>query len=132
MNRKQIGVSLAWIAFGFVGGSLAARADDSAASIAAGGLVPRHEARIVMAKEVLLISLNKIVVDYDFRNDSNQDVTTEVAFPIPPYTNDWVEQDLAQQSFADFHVWVYHEPAEFKSEAKAFLKGKDVTALLTA
>ena len=63
-----------------------ALADDSAASIAAGGLVARRETRIVMAKEVLRISPNKVVVDYDFRNDTDQDVTTEVAFPVPPYS----------------------------------------------
>jgi len=59
--------------------------DDSAASIAPGGLVARRERRIVMAKKVLRISPEKVVVDYDFRNDTDQDVTTEVAFPIPPY-----------------------------------------------
>lgn len=67
------------------------RSDDSAAAIAAGGLVSRRESRIVMAKEVLKISPTKIVVDYDFRNDSDQDVTTEVAFPIPPYKNEFPE-----------------------------------------
>lgn len=58
-------------------------ADDSAAAISAGGLVPRRETRIVMAKEVPRIGMKKIVVDYDFRKDSDQDVTTEVAFPVP-------------------------------------------------
>ena len=46
--------------------------------------MPRRETRIVMAREVLQISAKKVVVDYDFRNDTNQDVTSEVAFPIPP------------------------------------------------
>jgi Domain of unknown function (DUF4424) len=109
-----------------------ARGDDSAAAIAAGGLVPRRETRIVMAKEVLQISSTKIVVDYDFRNDSDQDVTTEVAFPIPPYENDWVEQEVKAQSFADFRLWINNAPAKFQSEAKAFLKGKDVTSTLLA
>jgi hypothetical protein len=62
------------------------RADDGAASIAAGGLVlMKREPRIVMAKEVLSISAKSVLVDYDFRNDSDEDITTEVAFPIPPY-----------------------------------------------
>ena len=78
-------------------------ADDSAASIAAGGLVPRRETRIVMAKEVLRISDKKVVVDYDFRNDTDEDVTTEVAFPIPPYqTNS--SKETAEQSFLSFRL----------------------------
>ena len=43
-----------------LGSSLTALADDSAASIAEGGLVARRETRIVMAKEVLLISEKKM------------------------------------------------------------------------
>ncbi len=52
--------------------STAVYADDDAASIAAGGIVVmKHEPRIVMAKEVLNISPKKVIVDYDFRNDSD-------------------------------------------------------------
>ena len=66
-------------------------ADDSAASIAAGGLVARRETRVTMAKEVLRISPTKIVVDYDFRNDGSADVTVDLVFPVPPYKNEWDE-----------------------------------------
>jgi hypothetical protein len=107
-------------------------ADDSAASIAAGGLVPRRETRIVMAKEVLRISLKKVVVDYDFRNDTDEDVTTEVAFPIPPYTADIVTRSVAEQSFSDFRLFVDGKPVLFKTEVKATLDGRDVTAILNA
>jgi hypothetical protein len=112
--------------------SVPGRADDSAASIAAGGLVPRREIRIVMAKEVLEISPTKVVVDYDFRNDTDQDVTTEVAFPVPPYANEYPEQDVADQSFQSFQLWVDGKPVHFEVEAKATLNGKDVTETLTA
>ena len=106
-------------------------ADDSAASIAAGGLVPRRETRIVMAKEVLRISDKKVVVDYDFRNDTDQDVTTEVAFPIPPYTNGIVEGPSPdEQSFKSFKLWVDGKTATYESEATATLNGKDVTVAL--
>ena len=85
MNRTVVLCAAALAAgFGF-SVSMPVLADDSAASIAAGGLVPRREMRIVMAKEVLQISPAKVIVDYDFRNDTDQDVTTEVAFPVPPY-----------------------------------------------
>ncbi len=112
--------------------TMPALADDSAASIAAGGLVPRRETRIVMAREVLQISVKKVVVDYDFRNDSNQDVTTEVAFPIPSYTNEIDGPESSQQSFSDFQLEIGGKTVPFMTEAKATLNGKDVTALLLA
>lgn len=109
-----------------------ALADDSAASIAAGGLVARRETRIVMAKEVLRISPTKIVVDYDFRNDTDQDVTTEVAFPIPPYSYGPENPEISDASFSSFKLSVDGKPVAFQIEAKATLHGKDVTEILTA
>jgi hypothetical protein len=113
--------------------SLAANADDGAASIAAGGLVARLETRVVMAKEVLRIGTKKIVVDYDFRNDSNDPVTTEVAFPVPPYQNNTESgPGVGVESFSDFRLTIDGKTVTFQREAKALLKGKDVTELLTA
>jgi hypothetical protein len=106
-------------------------ADDSAAAIGAGGLVARRESRIVMAREVLRIRPATVVVDYDFRNESDDNVTTVVAFPVPPYTNQFPEwQGLTQQSFQSFHVWVNGKAVACKTEAKAWFKGEDVTNLL--
>ena len=79
-------------------------ADDGAASIAASGLVPRRETRIVMAKEVLKISDGKVIVDYDFRNDTEEDVTTEIAFPVPPYENEFPNGEVSEQSFKSFRL----------------------------
>ena len=107
-------------------------ADDSAASIAAGGLVAHREVRIVMAKEVLQISPTQITVDYDFRNDTAQDVTTEVAFPVPPYTYGPDNPSISAASFSDFKLFIDGKVTSFQTEAKATLNGKDVTAILTA
>jgi hypothetical protein len=78
MRRRCVFVS-------FIGSLLLAgplRADDGAASIAAGGLVlMKREPRIVMAKEVLRISAKSVLVDYDFRNDSDEDITLLVEKP---------------------------------------------------
>jgi len=106
-------------------------ADDGAASIAAGGLVVMgRETRIVMAKEVLQISARKVIVDYDFRNDSDEDITTEVAFPIPPYEPGSEDITPSEQGFDDFRLWVDSEPTHYQIEARAFLKGKEFTQLL--
>ncbi len=93
--------------------------------------MPRRETRIVMAKEVLRISLKKVIVEYDFRNDTDQDVTTEVAFPVPPYMNEFADGPaLEEQSFQSFKLWVNDKSVEYESEATATLKGKDITAIL--
>jgi len=106
------------------------RADDGAASIAAGGVVVMtREPRIVMAKEVLQISVTKVIVDYDFRNDSDEDITTTVAFPIPDYK--MTEQEPSKQGFDDFQLWVDGVPTRYVVETRAFLKETEYTGLLT-
>jgi hypothetical protein len=106
-------------------------ADDGAASIAAGGIVIMgHEPRIVMAREVLQISARKVIVDYDFRNDSDENITIEVAFPIPDYELDNENFTIKEQGFDDFRLWIDGNPAQFQIEARAFLKGKEFTQLL--
>lgn len=106
-------------------------ADDGAASIAAGGLVVmKREPRITMAKEVLKISETKVVVDYDFRNDSDADITTEVAFPIPDYECIQGERAPSEQGFDDFQLWIDGSPARYQVEARAFRRGKEFTELL--
>jgi Domain of unknown function (DUF4424) len=107
-------------------------ADDSAASIAAGGLVSRRETRIVMAKEILRISPDKVVVDYDFRNDTAENVITEVAFPVPSYAYGPENPAISDASFSDFQLLVNGKTVAFQTEAKATFNGKDVTAILTA
>jgi hypothetical protein len=104
-------------------------ADDGAASIAAGGLVMRREPRITMAKEVLTISQRKIVVDYDFRNDTDADIATEVAFPVPPYTGEG-ERGPSDLGFDDFKLWVENERVQYEIETRAFVHGHEVTTTL--
>jgi hypothetical protein len=106
-------------------------ADDGAASIAAGGLVMKREVRISMAKEVLFISMEKVIVDYDFRNDTDTDITTEVAFPIPKYSE--MSLDELSPTFAgfdNFKLWIEGKPAPFDVETKAISHGKDYSGLL--
>jgi hypothetical protein len=93
-------------------------ADDSAASVAVGGVVLTREPRISMESERLTISLSKVTVDYEFLNESDQDITTEVAFPIPLY--EITESAGGVRDFNDFRLWV-----EYEVEAKAFLIKRD-------
>ena len=87
-----------------------------------------REPRITMAKEVLFISTSKVVVDYDFRNDTDTDITTEVAFPIPDYKPEEVSPSF--QGFDDFKLWVNEKPIHYTIETKAFVDGRDYSSLL--
>jgi len=110
------------------------RADDGAASIAAGGVVVMNrEPRITMAKEVLQISESKVIVDYDFRNESDEDITTEVAFPIPDYDHDLAREGRkpSQRGFDDFQLWIDGVATGYLAEARAFLRDTEYTNLLT-
>jgi hypothetical protein len=107
-----------------------ALADDGAASIAAGGIVMTREPRITMAKEVLFIGWDKVVVDYDFRNDSDTDITTVVAFPIPDYSLEMEDKSPSEQGFDDFKLWVDQKPVTYSIETKALVKGQDFSKLL--
>jgi hypothetical protein len=130
MNPRLIQQRAMLLTLGLLGAAVPARADDGAAAVAAGGLVTRRETRIVMAKEVLKISPTKVVVDYDFRNDSDEDVTTEVAFPIPPYEDGPDDWPAKKSSFADFMLVIDGKPVSYRAEARAFLKKRDVTDIL--
>ncbi len=111
--------------------TLPLHADDGAASIAAGGLVlMKREPRITMAKEVLQIGLSKVIVDYDFRNDSDLPISTVVAFPVPAYTFGQEETTFGDPAFSDFKLTINGNPAVFFTEARAFLGKRDITDLL--
>jgi hypothetical protein len=87
-----------------VSGTLAL-GNDGAASTGVGGIQLRREANISMKQERLTISESKVTVEYEFLNDTDKDITTEVAFPIPPYDNK-SDDPGGIPSFNDFHLWV--------------------------
>lgn len=93
----------------------------------------KREPRITMAKEVLRISSSKVVVDYDFRNDSSEDITTEVAFPIPDYDHDLDREgrNASKRGFDDFQLWIDGAATRYQTEVRAFLKDAEYTDLLT-
>ena len=105
-------------------------AANSASAIAAGGLAPGPDTRIVLAKQVVRISDRKIVVDYIVRNDSATDLTTELSFQVPPYSNQWDSMDPAIQAFRSLRLWADDKPVEYQTEATADLGGKDITKML--
>jgi hypothetical protein len=106
-----------------------AASNDSAASTAAGGIRLLKENRISIAKERLTIAEERITVEYVFVNETDQAVSTEVAFPVPPYRL-MMDDPGAPRSFDDFRIWVEGKELNYQTEVKANSKGSDCSAAL--
>jgi hypothetical protein len=108
-----------------------ALANDSTAETAAGGLVLTRSGTIDMVSEDLFVSEKQVRVAYVFRNRSPRDVTVTVAFPMP-------DRQLLAENYQDvalpsgFRTLVEGRPVVMRIERKALLKGRDVSATLTA
>jgi len=135
-------------------------ANDTSATIAAGVITYTTTDNISMDKETLKISPDKITVTYKFTNHSSQDITSDVAFPLPPSpiripnTNDianifpsWDEvyhaysyingpegslhNIMTNGAFIDFERFVNGTKMHFDSTIKAVdSTGQDITKLL--
>lgn len=110
-------------------GCIVAHGNDGTASSGAGGIQLRHEANISMEKERLTIGESKVSVEYEFLNDTDKDITTEVAFPIPPYENK-ADDPVNVPGFNDFHLWVDGKELKYSTDVQAKVNGKDYTDLL--
>ena len=113
-----------------------ALANDSTAELGTGGLILSRSDVIAMEREDLFISKDKITVDYVFRNRSDNDVETIVAFPMPdieanPYGMVSIPQ-FEEDNFLRFELTIDGRTVETKLEHKAFAVGIDVTAELEA
>jgi hypothetical protein len=104
--------------------------NDAVVELAAGGIQLRQEARISMEKERLKISLDNVTVEYEFLNMADQDISTQVAFPIPPYEYDPSALQTRYPYFTDFRVWVDGQEVKYETEIRAKLNGTDYTDLL--
>lgn len=110
-------------------GAAPSSANDSSASVAAGGLVLQRSDSIAMLNEDLYVSAEEIRVRYRFRNLRQAPLTTVVAFPMAPRVlTDEFGGDIVYPS--EFHTSVDGKPVEIRLERKAIVKGRDVTAVL--
>jgi hypothetical protein len=106
-----------------------ALANDSTAQTAAGGLVLTRSDAVDMVSEDLFVSADQVRVAYVFRNRTPRDVTVTVAFPMPDRALlRAYHQDVALPS--SFRTSVDGRPVSMRVERKAFVAGRDVTALL--
>ena len=107
-----------------------ALANDSTATIGAGGLVLEKSDSIYMVSENLYVSVDKIRVDYRFRNRRLAAAPVVVAFPMPERRlSDEYGGDVAYPS--GFRAIVDGKPVKVTLERKALVDGKDQSELLT-
>lgn len=131
------------------------RGNDGFGGLAATGLTFGQTDAIEMAEEDLFISLDRVAVDYVFRNRTAQDVTGEVIFPMPPVplagllVSDWnLPEDVTQDNLVGFTATVNGQPVQVSLDRVAVIEapwqedrpmaqlydtpGRDVTAALAA
>jgi len=112
-----------------------ASANDSSASLDVDGLHFTYNPNIEVESEALSLSLDEVLVGYHFRNTSDHDISTLVAFPLPVMyigeDGNYVLPDGRDPvNFIDFQVTVDGKPVKPSAEAKAARFGVDVTDVL--
>lgn len=111
-------------------------ANDTSAVLGAGGLSLTTSEHIVMESEDLYLSPSEVKVHYVFRNESDRDITTTVAFPLPDidqsaYATVFLPVE-DQENFVGFEVKADGKSIYPKLEQKAVTdEGVDVTAVIT-
>jgi hypothetical protein len=97
----------------------------------ANGLVVRNEDNIQIEKENLYIRRTKIEVSYVFKNLSEKEIVTDVAFPIPPHKNN-PSGIITYPIYHDFKVEVNGAQLKYDVSTRALVNGKDVTDILNS
>lgn len=124
--KKHLQLALAALAL-----SNAASANDGIAAVGVGGIVFGKTDAIAMKKEVLNISHNLISVDYEFLNESANEVEETIVFPLPPYPAAQQDADTYYGQPDGFSIRVDGKPVAFQSRLVARSpEGKDITAQL--
>lgn len=109
-----------------------AHGNDSMARVGAGGITLLKSERIRLLEEVLLVSTGRISVKYRFLNESDKDIGTTVAFPMPPYrrASDHVMWDQNQKAVETFEALVDGRPVKTRTITRALVGRTDVTGRL--
>lgn len=113
-----------------------ALANDTMAELKTGGLTYVQSTEVSMEEENLFISPDEIRVDYVFSNDTDKDVHSVIAFPMPDLTGG-PEQNIAlsdteSDNMLDFSVTQDGKPIQPELQQRALANGIDVAAELKA
>lgn len=114
----------------------AARADNSSAMLAAGGIQFTKAPDVRMAREDLYLSPKQVRIRYEFANDSGKDVDTLVAFPMPDIDQwNFYEEPIGTVgndpvNFMNFKVVADGRNVPVQVEQRAFVDNRDVTDIV--
>lgn len=113
---------------------VAGLANDSIAEVKTGGLELTRTDAIAMEQEDLFVSLERIEVSYVFRNRTDHDIDSVVAFPMPdirydPY-GDTALPETQSDNFLGFSATVAGRSVPVHLQQRAFAAGLDVTEAL--
>ncbi len=121
------------------GAAIPCAANDTSASIDAGGLVFERTPLVAMDSEILYISPERIEVDYVFANRTTADFTTVVAFPLPDLDlrRMWASPSsipfAGDPNFVGFRTWVDGNEIHMEGDIHATVENRrDVTNELNA
>ena len=123
MRRLVAIAALALMPFG-------AQANDTMVELQTGGLEYVRSDAVEIVREDLFISMDEIRVDYVFKNTTDADVESLVAFPMPPIaSNAYEPTDVPVQdtNFLGFRVFVDGDEIFPELSQRATAMGVDVT-----
>ncbi|MBB4064395.1 DUF4424 domain-containing protein [Gellertiella hungarica] len=108
-----------------------ALANDTMAVLGAGGLRLATTGDVTMTSEDLYISPDEVRVDYVFTNNSDKDIESVVAFPMPDLET-YIETDIGvadkeSDNFMNFHVEQDGEEIEPELQQRVIAGNLDVT-----
>ncbi len=137
MRVRNTLLSAAILVFTCALAAAAARANDLVAEVAIGGLTLLKTDAISMDSEDLYISRDIVRVKYRFTNTTDAPVDALIAFPLPDITHDMLMQCVNAAIWSDlselkFKTRVDDRPVALHIIERAFFKGKDVSARLSA
>lgn len=124
--RKCAFRPIVYLSFLLSVGSMALANEMPLEGFPASGIVVRDEKNIRIEREDLYISNSKVEVSYVFRNYSDKDITTEVAFPIPRYSYEPTGR-IKYPVHGDFSVEVNGVRQKYNEITRAIINDKDYT-----
>ena len=108
-------------------------ANDGFGGLSATGLTFGQTDAVKMEEEELFISIDRIAVDYVFRNITDADVTGEVIFPLPPIhlgfvmESEWnLPEDIDRENLVGFTATVAGQPVTVGIDRIAVIEPQDV------
>lgn len=119
--------------------TLPAAANDGFGGLSATGLTFGQTDAVAMEEEDLFIGIDRIAVDYVFRNTTSADVTGEVIFPLPPIhvgfiiESQWnLPEDPDRENLVNFTATVDGQPVAVSVDRIAVIEPNETIWVPTA